>query len=111
MRDLPDGPALLNLVGLKALLPTETVVEFTGRGTETAKVVYLCELAEDVQDSITMDDDEDDECDGCDGGDSFDAAGAAADAAAAASEAPASVVAAEAGPRRGGRMRREVRRD
>ena len=55
----PDGPALLNLVGLKALLPTETVVEFTGRGTETAKVVYLCELAEDVQDSITMDDDED----------------------------------------------------
>ena len=50
---------MLNLVGLKALLPTETVVEFTGRGTETAKVVYLFELAEDVQDSIMMDDDED----------------------------------------------------
>ena len=63
---------MLNLVGLKALLPTETVVEFTGRGTETAKVVYVCELAEDVQDSIMIDDDVDDECTGCDGGDSFD---------------------------------------
>ena len=81
------------------------------RGTETAKVVYLCELAEDVQDSVTMDDDEDDECDSCDGGDSFDAAGAAADADAAASEAPASVVTEEVGPRRGGRARTAVQRD
>ena len=62
----PNGPALLNLVGLKALLPSETVVvEFTGRGTETAKVVYVCELPEDVHDSIMIDDDvDDDECNG-----------------------------------------------
>jgi hypothetical protein len=105
----PDGPALLNLVGLKALLPTEMVVELTGRGKETAEVVYVCELAKDVQDSVMIDDDVDD--DECDGGDSFDAAGAAADAAAAASEAPASVVIEEVGPRRGGRARREVQRD
>ena len=108
----PDGPALLNLVGLKALLPTEMVVELTGRGTETAEVVYVCELAENVQDSVMIDDDvDDDECTGFDGGDSFDADGAVADAAAAASAATAPVVAEEQGPRRGGRERREVRRD
>ena len=103
---------MLNLVGLKALLPTEMVVELTGRGTETAEVVYVCELAENVQDSVMIDDDvDDDECTGFDGGDSFDADGAVADAAAAASAATAPVVAEEQGPRRGGRERREVQRD
>ena len=100
---------MLNLVGLKALLPTEMVVELTGRGKETAEVVYVCELAKDVQDSVMIDDDVDD--DECDGGDSFDAAGAAADAAAAASAATAPVSAEAQGPRRGGRARTATRRD
>ena len=76
---------------------------------KTPEVVYVCELAKDVQDSVMIDDDVDD--DECDGGDSFDAAGAAADAAAAASAATVPMVAEEEGPRRGRRVRTETRRD